>query len=286
MPVPSSIETKSAADHHVRVRRRWGTAARTARPTRSEPRSVADHVAPLADHRLAQGRGDDQTRSPSTLDHDVLGVGGRPRRPCSTAASRASWSTRPTMRRRRVGVGRLDDREPHEHARVVHRSVAQRHLGVGQRGAAPRAVGGDLVGLDQQAAFVQSLQRPPDGLDVVGVHRPVRVGQVDPEPDPLGESLELTDVALDRDPAALVELGDPERLDVPLARGADLLLDLDLDRQAVAVPATLPRHPMPGHRLVPRVDVLEGARLHVVDARLAVGRGWSLVEDPGGGALA
>ena len=52
-----------------------------------------------------------------------------------------------------------------------------------------------------------------------------------------------------------------------LPRGADLLLDLELDRQAVAVPAALPRHEVAGHRLEPRVDVLERARLDVVHAR-------------------
>ena len=96
-----------------------------------------------------------------------------------------------------------------------------------------------------------------------------------------------SDVPLHGLPTPLVELGDPERLDVALAGGADLLLDLELDRQAVAVPAALARDEVPGHRLEARVDVLEGARLHVVHAGLAVRRGRSLVEHPqrGVGAL-
>ena len=70
-----------------------------------------------------------------------------------------------------------------------------------------------------------------------------------------------------------------------LAFGADLLLHLELDRQAVAVPAALPRHGVAGHRLEPRVDVLERAGLDVVDARAAVRRRRPLVEDPAGRAL-
>ena len=180
-----------------------------------------------------------------------------------------------------IGVARLDDREPQEHARVLHLLVSLGDLGVGQRRAAPRAVGGDLVVLDEQPALVQPLERPPDRLDVGRGHRPVGVRHVDPESDPVRQALELTDVALHRRAAPLVERRDAERLDVALAGGADLLLHLELDRQAVAVPAALSAHEVPGHRLVARVDVLERARLHVMDARLAVGRRRPLVEEPG-----
>ena len=61
---------------------------------------------------------------------------------------------------------RLDDREAGRRRSGPRRSVPLRDLGVGQRGAAPRAVRRDLVVLDEQAALVQPLQRPPDALDV------------------------------------------------------------------------------------------------------------------------
>ena len=51
-----------------------------------------------------------------------------------------------------------------------------------------------------------------------------------------------------------------------------VLFDLELYRQPVGVPACLPRHPEPGHRLVARVDVLEGPREDVVGAGPAVRR--------------
>src|SRR5262249_27847066 len=97
---------------------------------------------------------------------------------------------------------------------------------------------------------------------------------------------ELADVALDGLATEGVELGDAERLDVPLAGGPDLLLDLDLHRQAVTVPATLPLDEVPGHRLEPREDVLERPGLDVMQPRLRVRGRRPLVEDPPGSALA
>ena len=60
---------------------------------------------------------------------------------------------------------------------------------------------------------------------------------------------------------------------------AELLLDLELDRQAVAVPARLARDEVAAHRLVAREHVLEDARQDVVGAGAPVGRGRALVED-------
>src|SRR5262245_19732048 len=167
-----------------------------------------------------------------------------------------------------------------EDARVLDLRVAGGDLGIRERRAAPGAVGGDAVGLEEQAAAVEELERPPDALDVLGVHRPVRVVGVDPEAEALGLAFEFVHVALHRGATEPIELGDPERLDVALALGPDLLLDLDLDRQAVAVPARLARDEMSGHRAEPRIDVLERSRLGVVDTRLAVSGRRALVEDP------
>ena len=93
-------------------------------------------------------------------------------------------------------------------------------------------------------------------------------------------SLELVDVPQHRLPAPGVELGDAVRLDVLLAGEAELLLDGELDRQAVAVPAGLARDVVALHRLEAREDVLEDPRLDVVGARHAVGGRRALVEDP------
>jgi hypothetical protein len=86
--------------------------------------------------------------------------------------------------------------------------------------------------------------------------------------------------------AARVEVADPVALDVLLAGRADLLLDLDLDREAVAVVAALALDVVPAHGLVAGEDVLEHAREHVVRERRPVDRGRPLVEDEAVGTLA
>src|SRR5262249_27798462 len=90
----------------------------------------------------------------------------------------------------------------------------------------------------------------------------------------------VVDVAGHRLSAALVELGDPEGLDLVLRVQPELALDLDFNWQAVAVPAALARHLVPAHGAEPRVEVLEHPRPHVVEAGAAVGRGRPFVEDP------
>ncbi len=124
------------------------------------------------------------------------------------------------------------------------------------------------------------LERPPHRLDVGRVHRAVRVGGVDPVAHPLGHLLEGVDVPQHGLPALGVELRDAVLLDVGLAGEAELLLDGELDGQAVAVPAGLPLDQVALHRLEPREDVLEDAGLDVVGAGAAVRGRRALVERP------
>src|SRR5688572_26835551 len=133
---------------------------------------------------------------------------------------------------------------------------------------------------------MQLLERPPYALDVLGVHGPVGVLDVDPEAKTLRHALPVVDVASDRLAAQAVELGDPEGLDVALALRADLLLDLELDGVPVAVPPRLAGNVVAGHRVEPGVEVLEGPGLGVVDAGLAVRGRRALVEDPERAVLA
>ena len=156
----------------------------------------------------------------------------------------------------------------------------------GQRRAALGAVGHDLVVLVEQPGVPDLAQRPPHRLDVVVVQRAVGVVQVQPEADALGERVPLLQELEHGLAAALVELGDAVALDVVLVPDAELALDLDLHRQAVAVPAALALHRVPAHGLVAGEQVLEHAGEDVVGARTAVGGGRALVEHPGGRALA
>ena len=123
------------------------------------------------------------------------------------------------------------------------------------------------------------LQELPDALDVVVVQREVRVLEVDPEAHALGHGFPLGHVAHHGRAALRRELRDADfLLDAPLVEDAELFLDLVLDGQAVRVPAGFARAVEAAHRLVARIEVLERAREHVVDAGPPVRRRRAFVE--------
>ncbi len=139
--------------------------------------------------------------------------------------------------------------------------------------------------LDQQALVEDLLERPPHGLHVVRVHGAVGVVEVGPVPHARGQFGEGVGVPGHRLAALRVELRDAVRLDVLLAVEAQFLLDGQLDRQPVAVPAGLAADVVALHGAEAGEDVLEDAGLDVVGAGHAVGGRRALVEDPLGAAL-
>jgi hypothetical protein len=72
------------------------------------------------------------------------------------------------------------------------------------------------VALVEQVLRTDLLERPPDRLDVARVERAVGVVEVEPEADPLGQAVPLLEELEHRLAAAVVELGDPELLDLLL----------------------------------------------------------------------
>src|SRR5207302_655837 len=123
-------------------------------------------------------------------------------------------------------------------------------------------------------------ERPPHRFDVRGVKRPVGVLEVDPEPDSLRQAVPVLYVAQYLLAAARVELGDPEPLDVVLGGETQLLLERELHRQPVAVPASLALDVEPAHGPVAGEDVFEDAGQDVVGGGRPI-RGWrALVETP------
>ncbi len=156
-------------------------------------------------------------------------------------------------------AGAVAQGEAHVGGGVVDVPVAEGHLVAREGRPAPRAVGNDLVAAIQQAPAEQLGEAPPDALDVAGVHRAVRAVGVDPEADPLGEALPLVEIGEHRLAAQGVEFGDAVGLDLGLARNAEPLLHLELDGQAVAVPAPAPIDETAPHGLEAGEDVLEDA---------------------------
>ena len=79
-------------------------------------------------------------------------------------------------------------------------------------------------------------------------------------------------VAGDAVAAAAGELGEPVLLDLALRAEPELLLDLDLDPEALRVEAVLVALVEAAHRLVALEHVLQRAAVPVVDARRVVRR--------------
>ncbi len=180
----------------------------------------------------------------------------------------------------RLGERPGGHREADVHRRVDHVLVPLGDLVVGQRCLVTWAVRGDPVILDEQPPVEDLPERPPDALDVGGVHGAVGVVQIAPVGHPLGHPGEVGDVAQHRLAAAGVELGDAEVLDVALAGEAQLLFHGEFDGQAVTVPTGAARDVEAAHRAEAGEEVLEHARLDVMGARPAVGGRGTLVEDP------
>ena len=244
--------------HEVRLEH--GVAARPVVGDVGEGRLVADagqgaarqaieDLCALPQHSLDQRRGDHQ---------DLVGIGGTHPRVLDLGADGngrvgdqrpgrggPDQEASPSSKWRRLGSA--DGKRGDVYRGVLDVLVALGDLVRGERRAAAGAVGDHLVALVKAPVVPDLAQRPPDRLDVGVGERHVGVVEVDPEADPLGEPVPFLDVAEHRLAAALVELGDPVGLDLGLRGDPELPLDLQLDGQAVAVPAGLARHPMAAH---------------------------------------
>ena len=176
--------------------------------------------------------------------------------------------------------------EARDGGRLLHVLIALRDLMARERGAAARAVRDDLIALVEQALLVDGLERPPLGLDIVVVVGDVRVLHIRPVAHAVGHVLPLALVFPDGFFALLDERLDAVFLDLLLAVEPQQLFHLQLDRQAMRVPARLAQHIVALHRAVARDDVLDAAGEDMADMRLAVRRRRAVVERIGGRALA
>ena len=278
MPVPSSAVTKSPGStvwpfSPYSCAGMKGNGGSYPAPISSRPGKRSAISTPVAQHALRERLGEhvparraDVGQLRVDRDRGVRHQRPRSRRPDDQRVALAQRA------------GRLRDGQAYVDRGVLDVLVALRDLVRGERRAAARAVRHDLVALVEQVALPHRLERPPDRLHVERVERVVGVVHVDPVGDPLGQRAPVLEMLEHRLAALAVELGDPVALDVVLGLEAELLLDRDLDGEPMAVPARLALHPVPGHRLVAREDVLEDAREHVVRAGVAVGGRRALVE--------
>src|ERR1039458_9208963 len=85
-------------------------------------------------------------------------------------------------------------RQPQIHRPIDNVLISECDLVRGQRRLTPGAVRHDLVPLIQEPPSMNLRERPPHRLDVALVQGPVRVLQIQPEPDPLGQPVPLLKV--------------------------------------------------------------------------------------------
>src|SRR5207253_6946511 len=182
---------------------------------------------------------------------------------------------RPGRRRpdhQRLAVTALQ-REAHVQRRVLELDVVllARLLVLRERSSAARTPLSRAVAFVEPAAAVRLGEEAPDVLDVRVGEREVVVAPV----HPLAESLRLLDHHADEAGDALLaargELCEPVFLDLALRVEPELLLDLDLDPEPLAVEAVLVALVEAAERLVALEDVLEHAP-EVLDACRAVRR--------------
>lgn len=230
----------------------------------------------LAERLLQQRFGDDELLTAVRGDdvaHARVGGDGR-------VGHQGPRSRRPDQQGRLTGERAGGQREADVDRGVDDGLVPLGEFVVGEAGAAARAPGGDPVVLHQQALGEDLLQRPPHALDVLRVHGAVGLVEIDPVAHARGEFGEGVGVTGHRLAALRVELRDAVRLDVLLAVEPEFLLDRQLDRQPVAVPAGLAGDVVAAHGAEAGEDVLEDPGLDVVGAGHAVRGRRALVEDP------
>ena len=156
-------------------------------------------------------------------------------------------------------------------ARLVELVAAEARAGLG-------AVRLDGVALVDEALLVELGQQPPDGLHVFRLVGHVGRVHVDPVAHAPREVVPLLGVAHDGRAARVVVFLDGNLAADVLLGDAEGLLHPEFHRQSVGVPTGLALDPLALQCLVTAEDVLQRTGHHVVDARLAIGRGWTFEE--------
>ncbi len=172
----------------------------------------------------------------------------------------------------RLGV---DERKAHPDRRAG--VVVIFDLGLGQGGLLDHGPHHRLLAAIKRAAEQELAKLAIDaGFGTVG-HRRVRVGPVAEHAQSFELGLLHVDPALGILAAFAAEVGDRDRVLV-LALLAVLLLDLPLDRQAVAVPARHVGRVLAQHLLAAVDHVLENLVQRRAHVDVGVGIGWAIVQ--------
>jgi hypothetical protein len=148
----------------------------------------------------------------------------------------------------------------------------------GQRRAAARAIGDHLVPAVEKAPVGHLPDAPPHAFDVAVMVGNIGVFHVQPVGNALGHVLPFAQIFPDALLALQDEGLDAVGFDIRLAGQPQRLFHLQLDGQAVGVPAGDAQHVFSLHGVVAGYQVLDGAGDDVADVRLAVGGRRSVIK--------
>ncbi len=188
-------------------------------------------------------------------------------------------------RRRRPGeqarIGVAVQQEADGQRRVLAGAVGivEAGLGLRQRRLRRPRIGHDAIALIDQALVPQLFEGPDGALHVGEVHGAVVVFEIDPARRAIDVILPVAAELHDRRAAMLVEARQAVFQDVLAAVEVQLLLRMQLRRQAVAVPAEAALDHLAAHRLVARHHVLHEAGDDMTVVRQAVGKRRPVIED-------
>ena len=178
----------------------------------------------------------------------------------------------------RFGLG---DVEQHRGRQVLDVAVAARlvQLVRAQAGAGRRTVRLNCISFVQKSLVVELLEQPPQRLHVLAVVSDIGVLEVNPITHAVSQVGPFPGVFHHLAAAGgVVIVYGYLHADILLG-DTQSLLDAQLHGESVRVPAGLALHMEALHGLVAAHDVLDGAGHDMMYARLAVGRGGSLVEN-------
>ena len=130
-----------------------------------------------------------------------------------------------------------------------------------------------------KALIIKLGKNPPNTLHELQIHCLVIILKINPTPRASHNLLPLLNIASDNTPTLLIVLINPHFEHIAPSLDPELLVDLVLDGEAMAVPAEAAGDVVAGHGLESRDDVLDGSGQDVAVVRETGGEGRAIVED-------
>ena len=179
----------------------------------------------------------------------------------------------------RIGVAVQQEADGQRRVLAGAIGIVEPCLRLRQRRLRRPRIGHDAIALIDQPLVPQLFEGPDGALHVGEVHGAVVVVEVDPARRAVDVVFPVAAELHDRRAAMLVEARQAVFEDVLPAVEVELLLRMQLRRQAVAIPAEAPLDHLAAHGLVARHHVLHEAGDDMPVVRQAVGERRAVIED-------